>query len=680
MPNGFMGKILRVNLTDSKISEVPTSKYVPKYIGGRGIATRVYWEEVGPEVKAFDPENKLIFMTGPLVGTLAPASGRLTLVSKSPQTYPTESIADSNIGGFFGPELKFAGYDGIIIEGKAPKPIYLWITDEQVHIMDAIPLWGLTTSAAQVEIWRKHGWKTRILVIGQAGENLSRIATIQSDAEAFGQGGYGGVMGSKNLKAIAVRGTGSIRVARPGKLLKMIEDLRKLTSVRAGETVIGFEGAQVGQEKMHRGANLGHALCFDKDSKMADMIKSGLVKAGAAGCWQCPVSDRTYMQFIDDSLPSCSAQCSAMLGYKDREQAYYGGKSWGKAQYMHTLFIGLYGINAWEVLEKRMISLIERLAKDGVLTNENTGWPLDKIGSQEFLEVFLRDIAYARGFGAICAQGCCRMVEHIVNNEEFGPNRAEILTTFREMYPMSGNFSGYSSHHNVLGRVMEYSAALYWLLGQRDPESKHTDEHFYCGGIQFGLPPIVPAQMPVEYESDKWYGMLKPKMKRWIGTDKPIEPPGYEDAELATRWWWQQAFETDCLPLCDMWQQTGYWTPYTVDGIGNMEDSGSKLLSAVMGEDISQEELWARCEVPWILQRAIACREGRRAKDDEYTDEFIAATAPRGVRMEKAKLRALTDKFYELVGWNSNGVPTRARLEQLDLKDVADDLEARGVL
>jgi len=682
MANGFTGKILRINLTNSTTSEVPTSNYLPKYIGGRGIATRIYWEEIGPEVKAFDPENKLIFMTGPLQGTASPGSGRLCVVGKAPQTYPTESIADSNAGGFFAPQLKFAGWDGIIVEGKAPKPVYIYIKDEQVLILDALPLWGLNTYAAQEEIWRKHGWETKILLIGQAGEHLSRIASIQTESgNGMGQGGFGGVMGSKNLKAIAVRGTGSVEVARPDELLALKEQYRKLVSVRVGETVQGFQGKQMGMSG-RAGDLLSDRVL--KNSGLGDLVKSGLVKAGFAGCDQCPIHDRLTLKFLDNSLLPWCAQCFETSAYYDSEQKYYGGKPYGKVNYMHTLFTQLYGLNSTEAQDQRgspvgrfwfwgAIGIIQALAEDGVLTKENTGWPVDKVGSQEFLEAWLRDTAYGQGFGAIMTQGWCRAADYIATHAEFGPDREKALTYTRQVYPMVGNFGGYHNHHNVLASVLEYSTGLYWVVANRDPMTKHKDMDFYSGARALGL-------MGVAIESDQWLDLLKPIMKKWIGTDKPIEPPGYEDAELAARWWWQANWECDCLQLCDWWQWFRFWTPYTADGICDVE-TGSKLLSAVTGEDITQNELWAKCEVPWILERAIACREGRRATDDEYTDEFLAIPKdPKGRKFDKAKMRALTDKFYPLVGWNSDGVPTRARLEELDLKDVADDLQARGVL
>jgi aldehyde:ferredoxin oxidoreductase len=134
---GWVGKILRVDLTTRKISEVSTLEYVPKFLGGRGLGAKICWDEVPPEVGAFDPENRIIFATGPMQGTLAPTSGRFMVLGKAAQTAPTESFCRSGVGGHWAPELKWAGYDALIVQGKSEKPVYLWITDHKAEILDA---------------------------------------------------------------------------------------------------------------------------------------------------------------------------------------------------------------------------------------------------------------------------------------------------------------------------------------------------------------------------------------------------------------------------------------------------------------------------------------------------------------------------------------------------------------
>ncbi len=225
---GWTGKILRVDLSSGQISTVDTSKYVPKFIGGKGLGNRIAWEEIPKGVGAFDPENRLIVTNGPLTGTMSPTSGKGSVCGIGAQQLP-EQHSWSAVGGWFPAELKFAGYDAIIIQGKAPYPSYLWVHDAEVEIKDASKLWGLGTYDTQKELKVIHGDGVRSLAIGPAGENLSRIAILLTDTEnACGQGGFGGVAGSKNLKAICVRGSKSVRVARPEVVSNPFRHLVKL--------------------------------------------------------------------------------------------------------------------------------------------------------------------------------------------------------------------------------------------------------------------------------------------------------------------------------------------------------------------------------------------------------------------------------------------------------------------
>jgi aldehyde:ferredoxin oxidoreductase len=219
---GWAGKILRVDLTNGKFEIIPTSDYVPTYLGGRGIGARIYWEEVPPEAGAFDPENRLIFVTGPLQGTMAPTSGRFMVMGKAAQTAPVEAYCRSGVGGHWAPELKWSGFDAVVVFGRSPKPVYIFIHDGKTEIRDASHLWGKDPFTAQEMLWGVHGKQTRVMTIGKAGEMKSRLGIIITDSgDASGQGGYGGVMGSKNLKALAVRGTGSVKVAKPKELMEL---------------------------------------------------------------------------------------------------------------------------------------------------------------------------------------------------------------------------------------------------------------------------------------------------------------------------------------------------------------------------------------------------------------------------------------------------------------------------
>ena len=210
--HGWVGKILRVDLTSGKISTAALDPALARdFIGARGLGTKFIYDEVDPKVDPLSPKNKLIFASGPMTGTFAPSAGRYDVVTKGPLT---DTIAASNSGGAWGPELKFAGYDLLILEGKAAKPVYLWIQDAKVEIRDASHLWGKEVPETTDLLYAETAEDAKVACIGPAGENLSHIAAVMNDRHrAAGRTGVGAVMGSKNLKAVAVRGTGAVTIA-----------------------------------------------------------------------------------------------------------------------------------------------------------------------------------------------------------------------------------------------------------------------------------------------------------------------------------------------------------------------------------------------------------------------------------------------------------------------------------
>ncbi|MGD9017471.1 MAG: aldehyde ferredoxin oxidoreductase N-terminal domain-containing protein, partial [Desulfobacterales bacterium] len=221
---GWCGQILKIDLSSEVVTEIETRPYADRFLGGRGIATRLYWEYVPATVKAFDPENHLIFMTGPLTATGAQGASRFEVVGKSPMLMP-EGFCYGNMGGYWGPALKRAGFDGLMVYGKANRPVYLFISDGQLRIEDAaaIHLEGVEQAGAYLR--QKHGKRTHFISTGPAGMNLCRSANLMTDNAGSATGGFGAVFGAKNLKAIAVLGTQSPLVSNPAAL----SDLNRLT-------------------------------------------------------------------------------------------------------------------------------------------------------------------------------------------------------------------------------------------------------------------------------------------------------------------------------------------------------------------------------------------------------------------------------------------------------------------
>src|SRR3990172_9377427 len=200
---GWTGTVLRVNLSNGSVKKEPLNeRWAGDYIGGRGLGTRYLYEEIDPKIDALSPENKLIFATGPLTGTYAPTGGRYMVICKSPLT---DGIACSNSGGYWGPELKFAGYDMVILEGRSPRPVYLWVHNDHAELRDAAHVWGRNTEETEDALRAETDPQARIAGIGQAGENLCRVACVINDkSRAAGRSGGGAAVGAQNLKEIAV--------------------------------------------------------------------------------------------------------------------------------------------------------------------------------------------------------------------------------------------------------------------------------------------------------------------------------------------------------------------------------------------------------------------------------------------------------------------------------------------
>ncbi|MGI6469428.1 MAG: aldehyde ferredoxin oxidoreductase family protein [Syntrophomonadaceae bacterium] len=291
---GWTGKILRVNLTDGTISKEPLPvKDAHEFIGARGLGTKIFFDEVDAAVDPLSEDNKIIFMTGPLTGTLATSGGRYNVVTKG---VLNGTIAASNSGGLFGPELKFAGWDGIIFEGKAPQPVYLWIYNDEVELRPAQELWGKTVPETTDMLKAATDEESKIACIGPAGENLVKFANIMNEYNrAAGRSGVGAVMGSKNLKAVAVRGTKGIKVADPQGFWNAINKARTMLKEHpvtgAGLAAYGTN-ILVNILNVHGGLpvkNFSEAAIFPNAESISGEHQAEHNLVRNKGCFGCPI-------------------------------------------------------------------------------------------------------------------------------------------------------------------------------------------------------------------------------------------------------------------------------------------------------------------------------------------------------------------------------------------------------
>ncbi len=659
---GWTGRILRVDLSSGEVSTVDTAKYIPDFIGGVGIASRIAWEELSPGVDAFDPENMLFVMVGPLTGTLASGAGRVEVLGIAPQQRPS-IFSRSGMGGHWGPELKYCGYDGIIVQGKAENPVYLWIHDGQVEIRDADKIWGRGTFGATQALRTIHGTGTRVISCGQAGERLSRIAVIQTETgNAAGQGGYGGVMGSKNLKAIAVNGTMGVKIARPKEFLDLcVSNTRE--AVRAPWR----------RGRRRRG---GDARPQDTSRPNIQMDRSGNVyrrrKCGFCAT-RCAHTLYENVQSTDGmSAPSVARQCWGYMGRSSSVDAV------GRA------ITSDYGLNGWEIsfgiipwLQMcKQHGLIDKI--DGIdipVSDEPINYMRDSEPStSEYLNMLLHKIAFREDeLGDALADGACYAAYRLFNGEG--------VPFLDHIYPRHcGQTEHWAGHWGPGGGIRWpwwLPPVLQWCIDTRDPANDST--HQWTEHVQHYLPKSGAHEGPFPLEK------VRDICARAYG-DPDICTPGlgYDRPELRAIpaiWHSHHGMIVDSLILCDR-EHTRIFSVANEDGAA---DTGfmSKLLSACTGYDISEGELDCAGERIWNQLRAIDVRNfGRdRAVDESTIDGFMYPGKDDGVLLDREKFIPLLDKYYELSGWDiTNGYPTRARLEELGLGDVADGLERIGKL
>ena len=437
---GWTGKILRIDLSTGKTSEVDTMRYAKDYLGGRGILDRIAWEELTPDIGAFDAKNQIIYMTGPLAGHLTPGTSRGVIGGISPMTYPTEDFTRSNIGGHFAAELKYAGYDGFTIKGKASKPVYILITNDGVEIKDARKYWGTLTYITQEAMRKDLGQDTQILCIGPAGEKLNRAAVIiHGDAAAAGQGGFGAVMGSKKLKAIAVQGSGYLVPADPDGLIGYSREVSRLI-YRPDERPELWSSPV----SYHR-----TAWSFIHKWGMAGYnFLQGTKKAQS--CFGCSLACR--IRFVDPATwggRGSGATCNQVGWYMRLENAKYK-KITIPVTWRAAKLADAYGLNAFDLLAA--CNWVVNSMKAGVLTERQTGLKLSEAGDWPFAEKICQISASGKGFGKYLMQGTARAADMLGKGHEH-------LTLFNR---------GFQHHWHPR---IEMPVALLWAIDNRHPVS-----------------------------------------------------------------------------------------------------------------------------------------------------------------------------------------------------------------
>ena len=597
---GWIGKILRVNLSkNSWAVEDLNPDLAREFIGGRGLGTKMLYDEVDPKVDPFSPKNKLIMATGPLTGTFASAAGRYMVITKSPLT---GGIASSNSGGYFGAELKFAGYDLIIFEGKAEKPVYLWVYNDKVEIRPADHLWGKTTHETEDLIRADTDPDVKIATIGPAGEKLVRFAGILNDkARAAGRSGVGAVMGSKNLKAVAVRGTRGVKVARADEFRKVA--LMVLEKIKAsGTTSVGLPtyGTALLVNVINAAGilptrNFQTGVFPTADKTGGESIRANIEIRNKA-CFACPIACGPVTEIKNPKFKGSGegpeyettwslGACCGIDNLDAITKAHYICNEMG----MDPISLGVTIAAAMEMYEKGYISFKE------------TGAALN-FGNAEALVEMTEKTGRREGFGDALAEGSMRMTE------KYGHPELSMAVKGQEFPAYDGR--------GAQGMGLQYA----------------TSNRGACHVRGYMISPEI-LGVPV-------------KLDPFATQEKAFWDIGFQNSTAVV----------DSVGIC----------LFNTFAIG--PDEVHALLVPATGMEYTKESMLQAGERIWNLERMFNLKAGLSRKDDTLPKRLLEEPLPEGgAKGQVVRLSEMLPEYYQLRGWDENGVPTKEKLKELSL-------------
>ena len=613
--NGYNGKTLRVNLTDNSLRTEPLDAGLcRKYLGGAGFVAHFLWKELPAGIDALAPENKLVFAVGPLTGIPLSGSGRNCVGALSPMT---GGVAKSEVGEFWGYELKRAGYDVVIIEGRAEKPVYLWIHDGEASLEDAGQLWGQETRETQQGIRDQLGDKLiRVAGIGPAGENLVRYACIMNGLyDAAGRGGVGAVMGSKNLKAVAVRGKQPLPKlgAEEIKSLKnWLEENRALSrgfwEAGTGIGMDGFEAIGNLPVRNFRDGLFPAVKEIDAHAVMKD------IGVGMDACYACTIRCKKIVKVespysVDPAYGGPEYETLASLGSNcgiDNLPAIARGNQLCNAYSLDTISAG------------EVISFAMECFENGLLTTGDTGGLELKFGNEDAMLKLLEMITRREGIGNLLAEGTARAARQIGNGAEAYAIEVKGLE--------AGMHEPRAKPGLGIGFMVNPHGADHCC---------NLHDHMYLNENDWRVKEVSQLGMPGPF---------------------PVEDTGPDKVWLVRH----NQFRTmifDSLVMCQ-------FLPYNLTQLND-------LLASVTGWDTSVNELLETAERTLTTFRLINLRAGFSADDDRLparfyqpkTDGVLADKPLDPVKMEQAKR-----DYYSLMGWDKEtGVPSPERLAALGI-------------
>ncbi|MFC1913761.1 aldehyde ferredoxin oxidoreductase N-terminal domain-containing protein [Chloroflexota bacterium] len=640
---GYTGSILICDLSEQTSSVIPTSEYSRNFLGGRGIAARLYWEMVPPHIKALDPTNPLIIMTGPLAGFSGLSGSRWQICAKSPALAP-ESFSYSNLGGAWGASMKFAGFDGLVIRGAAEKPVYLFINDGVCEYRDATELWGLGAAEARDKLSANLGNDAKALVTGPAGENRVPFATLLSEYDASASGGFGAVMGSKNLKAIIVSGSQGLTAANPRKLEELTKLLRQWKR---------------------------------QELQTPPAIPQGM-KAKIKACSGCTAGcSRSLLRGSDGKQGKYL--CTAGFFYEDWAQKYYGELT--DVPFKTSRLCDDYGLDVNVVYT--MIPWLSRCYQEGIISEETTGLPLSRIGSLEFITELLRITTRRENFGELLAMGVFRAAQEIGN---------DALKLIPDYVFHDGSYTAYDPRIYLANAMV-----LACEPRQSFPLSGDTGRTVlrwldWVGNNTYGKNQDSPSHVPAGREvNDKDLLFIA---KHFWGSEEAADFTTTAGKALAAKMIQDRHYVKESLILCNFsWHITSIeiLRPHII----------AEILSAVTGKQYDERSIYSLGERIFNLQRAIHLRDwdGKREIDtlpevwyhEPVKEAFMnpgmlirgkdgKPISREGSILDKSQFESMKKEYYQLRGWHlTTGLPKESKLAEIGLKDIGEELKKSGL-
>jgi aldehyde:ferredoxin oxidoreductase len=622
---GWMGQILKINVSDGRVETEPTETYIDDCLGGRGIGLRLVYDLLKPGTDPLSPDNPLIFSMGPLSGTAMPSSGRTDVTALSPLN---NLRASSNFGGYWGPEAKYTGYDHIVLQGKAEKPSYVWITEDKVEIRDASHLWGKDTFETQQMIRQELGDpEIKVVCIGPAGENLVRFACLITEvAGAAARGGLGAVMGSKNIKAVAVRGRKPVGVARPAEMFEASLALnREIRESPACQELSNYGNV--------RFVALMYQLSFFPVGYYEDVHWQDIIDnyGGPAyvdkyqmknvGCFACPVRCKNFLHV--PGIGKGHTTCEPWSGFT--------GSVWNLDMDVFWKAIRLtnrMGLDSTET--SACIGLLMELQHEGIISEKDTdGIPMER-GSEAAIMETVRKLSIREGYGDLLAEGQRAFAEKV------GSAAVDKLDIVKGLAPHPYEFRAYKG------------SGLMQAVGHRgDPL------------------PLRGSLIEVDWiNAPEWFQETAEKM---YGNAGAAIPSSYDGKAASTIISEHNNLAIDSMGVCT-------W-PYVLF-IFHTIDKATQMFNLVTGKDWDVAHIHGIAERLRNLERIFDIRQGLTRADDALPKKFFEKPLTKGkyegAVLDRDKFETMKDEYYMLRGWDKQtGAPSKEKMAELGLADLA---------